>query len=184
VIIETERLLMRPFDRGDLAALTELHAEPSFWWFPLRRGMNADETVDFLDQVMTDSANAHQPSFQALVEQSSGALIGWGGLSVPNFLPEVLPAVEVGWRLGQHHRGRGYATESAAAALRWGFRGLGLDTIISIFEPENVPSGRVMDRLGFDAGFETTHPARGVPLRVRSLTASRWQDTTPGFPAR
>ena len=48
-----------------------------------------------------------------------------------------------------------------ATALRWGFDDLGLDEIISIFEPGNVPSGRVMDRLGSGAGFATVHPARG-----------------------
>jgi RimJ/RimL family protein N-acetyltransferase len=174
-IIETERLVMRPFDRGDLGALAELHAEESFWWFPLRRGMSGEETVSFLDRAMATYASTERPSFHALVERSTGSLMGWAGLSVPNFLPEVLPAVEVGWRLGGPFRGHGYATEAATAALDWGFGPLGLDPIISIFEPENVPSGRVMDRLGFDAGFETVHPALGLPLVVRSLSAGRWE---------
>ncbi|ARX88450.1 acetyltransferase [Streptomyces alboflavus] len=45
--------------------------------------------------------------------RSTGELAGFTGLSVPHFLPEVLPAVEVGWRLwpsalgaGPGHRGR------------------------------------------------------------------------------
>jgi RimJ/RimL family protein N-acetyltransferase len=36
-------------------------------------------------------------AFLAAVERHSG----WIGLSVPHFLPEVLPAVEVGWALGR-----------------------------------------------------------------------------------
>ncbi|WP_237552257.1 GNAT family N-acetyltransferase [Streptomyces sp. SID5789] len=48
-------------------------------------------------------------------------MAGFTGLSVPNYLPEVLPAVEVGWRLGRAHWGQGMATEAAAAALRFGF---------------------------------------------------------------
>jgi RimJ/RimL family protein N-acetyltransferase len=114
-----------------------------------------------------------------VVERSTGALAGWAGLAVPTFLPEVLPAVEVGWRLGEGFRGRGYATEAASAALRWGFTDLGLDTILSIFEPDNVVSGRVMDRLGFDAGFETTHPGRGLPIVVRSLAVTDWVPAGP-----
>lgn len=35
--------------------------------------------------------------------RSTGELAGFTGCSVPNFLPEVLPAVEVGWRLGRSH---------------------------------------------------------------------------------
>jgi RimJ/RimL family protein N-acetyltransferase len=177
--LETGRLVMRPFRSDDLAALTVLQAEPSFWWYPLRRGMEPQETAGFLDRLLADYDRPGRPSFHAVIERSSGVLIGWAGLSVPDFLPEVLPAIEVGWRLGSAHRGRGYATEAAAAALDWGFGDLGLASVVSIFEPENVSSGRVMDRLRFDLGFDTVHPARDLPVRVRSLTAERWRDRGP-----
>ena len=36
---------------------------------------------------------------EALIDRATGAMIGWAGLAVPHFLPEILPAVEVGWRL-------------------------------------------------------------------------------------
>ncbi len=174
--IETERLEMRPFAPDDLAALTGLHHEASFWWFPMRRGMTPDETARFLDRQLSDVARPGGVAFHALVERSTGTLVGWAGLSVPDFLPEVLPAVEVGWRLGSDHRGKGYATEAALAALEWGFDDLGLETIISIYEPDNRASGRVMDRLGFDAGSVTTHLARGLVVVVRSLTVGEWRD--------
>jgi RimJ/RimL family protein N-acetyltransferase len=177
--LETERLVMRAFRMDDLAALTVLQAESSFWWYPLRRGMEPHETAGFLDRLLADQHAPDRPSFHAVIEGSSGVLMGWAGLSVPNFLPEVLPAIEVGWRLGSRHRGHGYATEAAAAALDWGFGDLGLASVVSIFEPENVPSGRVMDRLGFDLGFDTLHPARHLPIRVRSLTAGRWRGRRP-----
>jgi RimJ/RimL family protein N-acetyltransferase len=175
--LTTERLLLRPFDLGDLDALTALHAEESFWWFPLRRGMEPGETAAFLDRVMADYGSAEDPSFHAVVERSTGDLAGWAGLSVPTFLPEVLPAIEVGWRLGPRFRSRGYATEAASAALEWGFTDLGLDTILSIFEPDNVASGRVMDRLGFDAGFPSIHPGRDLPIWVRALAVADWTPT-------
>jgi RimJ/RimL family protein N-acetyltransferase len=177
--LETERLVMRPFRTDDLAALTVLQADPSFWWYPLRRGMEPDESARFMERRLAEYDRPDRPSFHAVIERASGALIGWAGLSVPDFLPEVLPAIEVGWRLGSAHRGRGYATEAAAAALDWGFGDLGLASVVSIFEPDNAPSGRVMDRLGFDPGFDTLHPVRDVPVRVRSLTAERWQDQRP-----
>ncbi len=180
--LETERLLLRPFVREDLGALTVLHAEESFWWYPLRRGMTPPETRVFLSRVIDDGRSTDRPAFHAVVERASGALVGWAGLSVPDFLPEVLPAIEVGWRLGADHRGRGYATEAATAALGWGFDHLGLAEVVSIFEPENTSSGRVMDRLGFGAGFTTVHPARGLPLVVRTLTASDWRAGHPDAP--
>jgi RimJ/RimL family protein N-acetyltransferase len=184
--LQTGRLLLRPFVPDDLDALTELHAEESFWWYPLGRGMTPAETAGFLARVTQGYESHDHPSLHAVIERSSGSLVGWAGLSVPLFLPEVLPAIEVGWRLGEAFRGLGYATEAGAAGLRWGFNELGLDEIVSIYEPDNVASGRVMDRLGFPAGSKTTHPGRGIPLVVRTLTVEAWrsaQDRWPG-PAR
>jgi RimJ/RimL family protein N-acetyltransferase len=106
-------------------------------------------------------------------------MIGWAGLAVPHFLPEVLPAVEVGWRFTESSRGRGLATEAGAAALRWGFTAGGLDRIVSIYEPANVASGRVMERLGFAPRLTTTGP-RGEEVVVMELTRQRWEGEGDG----
>ena len=173
--LETERLVLRPFTDTDFAELAALHAEESFWWYPLRRGMTEEETVAFLDRMIEHGGTPDRPTFHAVTERGTGALAGWAGLAVPDFLPEILPAVEVGWRLGIGYRGKGYATEAATAALRWGFNDLGLDEIVSIYEPGNRPSGRVMDRLGFGPGSPTMEPKRGLPLLVRRLPAEEWR---------
>ena len=106
----------------------------------------------------------------AVVVGDTGELAGWAGLSIPTFLREILPAIEVGWRLGDRYRGRGYATEAGSAWVDYGVEQLGLDRIVSIYEPHNVASGAVMRRLGYTLERETTHPAGGVPLHVTSLT--------------
>jgi len=174
-ILNTDRLLMRPFVEEDLISLTQLHAEASFWWFPLRRAMTVEESSKFLARVISSYESRAEPTQHAVIELSTGALAGWGGLSVPHFLPQVLPAIEITWRLGSTFRGRGYATELGAAALRWGFTTLELDEIVSIFEPANVPSGKVMDHLGFGIGRPTTDPARDLPLLVRTLSVREWR---------
>jgi RimJ/RimL family protein N-acetyltransferase len=174
-VLTTERLVLRPFTSDDLPALSVLHAEESFWWYPLRRGMTEDETKDFLSRVIgrydTDGLG-----LEALVERASGAMIGWAGLAVPHFLPEILPAVEVGWRLAEAYRGQGLATEAGSAAVDWGFTEGGLERIVSIYEPENAPSGRVMERLGFTYERTTVGTARGRTVRVMELTRERWED--------
>jgi len=173
--LNTDRLSMRPFRGEDLSSLTQLHAEESFWWFPLRRAMTVEESANFLARMMASYESDSEPSQHAVIERSTGALAGWGGLSVPRFLPQLLPAIEVTWRLGSAFRGRGYATELGSAALEWGFSTLELDEIISIFEPANIASGKVMDNLGFGVGRQMTDPARDVPLLVRSLSARNWR---------
>lgn len=173
--LTTDRLVLRPFEGADLDELAPIQAEPSFWWYPLRRVMTKEQTAEFLSRVI-GRYESDGFGVEALIERASGKMIGWAGLAVPHFLPEILPAVEVGWRLAEAHRGRGLATEAGAAALRWGFTQGGLDRILSIYEPENVASGRVMERLGFTPCLRTTGPPPGGEIAVLELRRERWEE--------
>ena len=175
--LTTERVVLRPFVREDVSELVAIHAEPSFWWYPLRGPMSEEDTIEFLDRVI-GRYESDGFGVEAVVERSSGKLIGWAGLAVPHFLPEILPAVEVGWRLSEPYRGQGLATEAGAAAVDWGFREAGLDRIVSIYEPENAASGRVMERLGFTEALTTTVQPRGEKVVVTELTRARWEERT------
>jgi RimJ/RimL family protein N-acetyltransferase len=176
--LTTPRLLIRPFVLADLDELAPLHAEESFWWYPLRAGMSREETAQFLGRV-TERYDSDGFGIEALIDRAGGAMIGWAGLAVPHFLPEILPAVEVGWRLAPGWRGRGLATEAGAAALEFGFTKGGLDRIVSIYEPENASSGRVMARLGF-APWLTTVGNRGEEIAVLELGRERWEELRAG----
>jgi RimJ/RimL family protein N-acetyltransferase len=98
---------------------------------------------------------------------------GFIGLSRPRFEAHFTPCVEVGWRLDPTFWGRGYATEGAQAALAFGFDTLGLDEIVSFTTEANLPSRRVMERLGMthDPRDDFDHPALppGHPLRHHVL---------------
>ena len=174
IIIETDRLTLRPFTLDDLDELAALHAEPTFWHYPLRRGHTRDETRAYLQRT-TERYDTDGVGMVAAVEKRQGRMIGWLGLSVPHWLPEVLPAVEVGWRLGQRFWGHGFATEGAAAAINDGFERLRLSEILSIYEPANIPSGAVMDRLGLVHRATTRAGERNLDLNIRALTFDTWQ---------
>ena len=170
----TDRLILRPFEAGDLADLAELHAEESFWWYPLRSAMTREQTEVFLHRTIARYATDGF-GIEAVIERESGAMIGWAGLAVPHFLPEVLPAVEVGWRLAGPYRGRGLATEAGRAAVDWGFAVAGLSRIVSIYEPANLASGRVMEHLHFVPFLTTCQPERGEVVVVTELTRDVWE---------
>jgi RimJ/RimL family protein N-acetyltransferase len=173
-ILTTDRLILRPFDHDDLAELAVLHAEPSFWWYPLRAGMTMEQTAGFLVRQI-ERYDSDGYGIEAVLDRDSGDMIGWAGLAVPHFLPEILPAVEVGWRLGGAHRGRGLATEAGAAAVEWGFTDGGLERIVSIYEPENVASGKVMEHLGFTPCLRTTGNVQGEEIVVTELHIETWK---------
>lgn len=78
------------------------------------------------------------------------------------------PAVETGWRFRRRAWGNGYATESARAALAFGFVEVGVPEIVAFTAVANRPSQAVMARLGMahDPADDFVHPkmADGHPL--------------------
>ncbi len=173
-VVETERLRLRPWKGEDLDPLVALFALPEVSWYPFGRGLTGDETRRFLDRHI-GHWETHGFGSWAVELHGHEELIGYVGLATVNWLPEVMPAVEVGWRLHPAHWGRGLATEGGRAGLRYGFDDVGLDRIISIFVPDNVASGRVMSKLGMQPFLTTTDPDLGSRLEVREITAAAWR---------
>jgi RimJ/RimL family protein N-acetyltransferase len=180
--LRTDRLILRPLVIDDLDDLAALHAEESFWRYPFGRGWSTSETKAFLERTI-ERYDDPGIAVSAVVIADTGELAGWAGLSIPTFLPEILPAVEVGWRLGERHRGHGIATEAGRAWVRYGFEELELDAIVSIYQPENTASGAVMKRLGFTLERRATHPKLDVPLHVMSLSCSSGELAQAGRPS-
>jgi RimJ/RimL family protein N-acetyltransferase len=176
--VETERLLLRPWRADDVEALTPLFAEPAVWRYPFGRGLTPEETERFLDR-QARHRETHGFGMWAAELREEEVLVGCIGLAVPEWLPEVLPAVEVGWRLHPAWWGRGLATEGGAASLRHGFEALGLDRIIAIFMPENVASGQVMARLGMHH-WRTTQDEHGAVIDIHEITAEEWRAGVAG----
>lgn len=174
--VHTERLALRRMQPGDLDALAEVFAVREVWQFPYGRGLTHAETAEFLDaQIRAWSTHG----FGLWIALERDRVLGFVGLSVPLFFPEILPAVEVGWRLHPDAWGRGYASEAARAALREGFETLGLDEICSLPQSINPASYRVCERLGMHLEREVALPAnerRGeVSARLYTLTRAQWK---------
>lgn len=116
----------------------------------------------------------------AVDRRDTGEFIGWIALNPPLFLPEVLPAIEIGWRLARPHWGQGFATEAAREVLGFGFESCGLDEILSIRHVDNEASRRVMEKLGLHFDFLTTVPAHGQPVAVHSISRAEFDKLRVG----
>ncbi len=69
--------------------------------------------------------------------------------------------VEVGWSITPSCWGRGLATEAGLASIEWGFSRASLERIVSFSLPHNLPSRRVMEKLGM--GYVREFERRGLP---------------------
>ena len=81
------------------------------------------------------------------MEKAAGVVIGRGGLVPIAFNGD---EVELGYRFGKDHWGKGYATEVARASAAYGFEKLGLDRLVAVSFPGNTTSRRVLTKAGFD----------------------------------
>ena len=163
-MIETERLLLRAWQLSDEAPFAALNADPEVTRY-LRGPMRRDESDELLARIR-GHWQEHGFGLYAVEVKDGGVFAGFVGLAVPSFLPDVLPAVEVGWRLAREHWGKGYATEGARASLVHGFGPLGLRQIISIIDPRNTASVRVAERLEMTRGRDRIHPITRERLAV------------------
>ena len=105
-----------------------------------------DQVREYLEKVLTKYAGSSL-GFWPVLEKQSGEIVG-AVLLKP--LPEHTE-IEVGWHLAKAYWGKGYATESARAALDYGFNKLGLETIYAVVMPENARSLAVARRLGMES---------------------------------
>lgn len=177
--VETERMLLRPLRPDDIDPLAVLFADPAVWRYPVGRGLTREESKLFLERQISRRETDGFAMWAAELKESN-ELIGFIGLSVPVWLPEVLPAVEAGWRLTPRCWGRGLATEGARASVRYGFDVLALDRIISIYMPDNEASGRVMTKLGMRDWLITKDPTFGHTIHIRAITVDEWRQGAGG----
>ena len=137
--LETPRLRVRPLEAADWAAVHAYASDPDVMTYIPEGPMTEEQARAFVAENAGDEARA-----VAVVLRSSGELIGHMPFR-PWFAPRTF---EIGWVLDRRHHGRGYATEAARALLRYGFEEMGLHRMIATCQPENVPSWRVMEKLG------------------------------------
>ncbi|UQA97616.1 GNAT family N-acetyltransferase [Streptomyces halobius] len=174
VTLETPRLVLRRWREDDVVPMTAVNADSEVMrWIGDGSVRDEQQTRDGIE-VMEREWEAQGFGLFAVEIRSTGELAGFTGLSVPDFLPEVLPAVEVGWRLGRSHWGQGLATEAAAAAVRFGFEDRGLKRIVSIAQVGNDASERIMTKLGMHPVRETVDPSCGRRVRVFELSSDQY----------
>lgn len=167
--LETPRLRLRRWQDEDLDGFAAVNAQPE-----VMRYIHDGRTLD--RAATAERLAAYRRHWDAygfglyVVEiRETGELAGFTGLAVPTFLPEIMPAVEIGWRLGRAHWGRGLATEAAQAVVAHARAELGLRRLVSIHVVGNEASARVMVKLGMSLERETVQPDTGRRVRVYAM---------------
>ena len=168
-VLQTPRLILRPFSEGDLDEMSVLMANADFMRFSLGV-FSREQTAAFLEKVRARDREG-LPSQFGVVFRAGGRLIGYCG-----FFSQIVDDVEeleIGYRIHPDYWGRGIATEAARAVRDHGFDDLKLPRLISLIHPENLPSKRVAEKNGMTPEKETVF--RGFPTIVYSISRVQHQ---------
>lgn len=173
MILTTDRLILRPFDAGDIDAFAAINGDlrvMRFFPAPYDRAQTARMIA-----VFAEKRERFGYAFSAIERRCDNRLIGMAGLSRFDADVPFAPCTEIGWRLEAAQWRQGYATEAARAWLAHAFDTLELDEVVSFAPRVNGPSLAVMQRLGLqrDPSRDFLHPALAVdsPLREMHLCA-------------
>ena len=144
--IETERLLLRMFRPEDADVMYERvwtdpevmrYVQPDGWPHP------REESANFLGRLVTRFRENGFGQW-AVTLREGGELLGYCGFKTLADTPDI----ELLYGVAGEYWNRGFVTEAARAALRYGFEETPLDYIVAIALPENVASWRVMEKIG------------------------------------
>jgi len=165
-MIETQRLLMRPWRDDDVVPFQAICSDPAVM-ATLGPPLDSEQTAALIERMRGIDA-AHGHCFWALERRDDARLIGWCG-AIRGSVGPVADKPEIGWRLASDCWGRGYATEAAKAAVAWVFDNLADEAVWAITWRGNVRSRAVMERLGMQhaetCDFDHPRLTEGDPLR-------------------
>ncbi|WAL70936.1 GNAT family N-acetyltransferase [Kitasatospora sp. YST-16] len=167
VRLRTERLALRRLTPADLPAVTALCGDPEVMRYiddgrPVPPARVADELLPGLLREYAELPDG----LGCWALEADGRFLGWAALRPPSSVGlDPADGLELGYRLLPAARGRGYATEAAAALVRAAFEELRAERVAATTMAVNTASRRVLERAGL--------------RHVRTFSAD-WPDPIPG----
>ena len=177
MMIETERLILRPWQESDAESLYEYAKDPAIGpiagWPPHQ---SVDESLDVIRNVFNGD------ECYAICEKGNDKAIGAIELKLKGHtdMTDREDECELGYWLGKPFWGRGYMPEAVCELLRHGFENLGMTTIWCGYYDGNEKSKRVQEKVGF--AYHHTCDEVPVPLmnevrvgHTSIMTKEQWE---------
>ena len=179
MILQTERLILRPWEETDAAECYRYASDPRVG---PAAGWPVHTSVENSRQVIRDVLMV--PETYAVVLKETLLPVGSIGLH-HNDLAERDDEAELGYWLGVPYWGRGLAPEAARELLRHAFEDLGLKRVWCRYHDGNTKSKRVQEKLGFRYQWTTEDvpaPQTGETGKghVNLMTKEEWESGRSG----
>jgi len=145
--VRSARLLLRPLSAADTDALVAYRSIPDVCQYVPFEPMDASVVKARLDSAW---------SLQALDQEGDALVLGAERADTGELIGDLMlrwlsaehSCGEIGYVFSPEHGGRGYASEAAHAVLHLAFDGLGLHRVMARVDARNMPSARLLTRVG------------------------------------
>ena len=160
--IETERLILRPFQLQDLEGLALICSDPLVMqYIGDGRALDYDPTRQLLDRIMTQHAKSGF-GLLAITLKESQQLLGFCGLIAQTV--DEANHIELGYRLDRAFWGRGIASEAAKMVKDYSHQTLHIPYLISIIHQKNMASKKVAQKIGMNYWKSTVFKGQEVDV--------------------
>lgn len=146
MILETERLILRPFNKEDAPSLYEcVKDERIGYWCGWPSHKNVEKSLQIIENVLIDEET------YAIVLKSENKLIGCIGLKLGEncSLSDNDNHGEIGYWIAVPHWRKGFACEATNEIIRRGFEDLNLEVLWCGYYKGNEGSKGVQEKCGF-----------------------------------
>src|SRR5436190_16313985 len=145
-VIETERLILRPFILDDSKFILELlNTEGWIKYIGDRKIKTIEQAIDYLEKGPLKSYEENGFGLGLVQLKANNQSVGMCGLLKRNYLDHP----DLGFAFLPEHTGKGYAYETAKRIVDDGLNELQLERILAISLPENFSSIRLLRKIGF-----------------------------------
>lgn len=173
--LETQRLVLRPWEDEDAPALYKYAQDPRVG--PIA-GWPAHTSVEHSREIIRSVFSA--PETYAVVLRETGEPVGSAGIIAPSHggIPMEEGEAEIGYWIGVPYWGRGLIPEAVEVLLERCFTQLGCHTVWCCHFDGNEKSRRVMEKCGFTYHHSITEEPNqynGIAVtHVTRLTREEW----------
>ncbi|SOD11630.1 GNAT family N-acetyltransferase [Pedobacter xixiisoli] len=149
IIIETERFYIRPLVAEDAAGIFELDSNTNVHTYlgnhPIKTFAEAENTIRLIQKQYEDLCIGRW----AIIEKSTGNFVGWTGFKlITELTNNHVNYHDLGYRLIEKYWGKGVATETAKACLKYAFETLKLEVVYGICDVDNIASKNILQKCG------------------------------------
>ena len=168
-ILETERTILREVTKDDAEFILDLLNQPSFIRYIGDRNVRTiDEARDYIESRFSESYRKFGFGMWAVELKETNQPIGICGFVKRDSLPDA----DIGFAFLPQFERKGYAFESAVAALEYGKTALNLKRVLAITSKDNESSGRLLGKLDFKFERLIVLPGADEELKLFSHPAS------------